>query len=519
MCLILLISPFYVLAQLQQGEFAIGDTNYNEGYSIIQSRDGGYVIAGLTFIPLSGANNFYVVKLDSKGNLQWTQSIGGNGNEEAYAIVETKDGGYAIGGSTNSYGAGGYDMYIVKLDSMGALKWTKTIGGFGSDICYSLVQSKDGGFALTGYTFAFGNGGSDVYIVKLDSTGNLKWTKTVGGANSEQGNSIIQTYDGGYAITGLTRSYGAGNSDVYVVKIDSAGNLLWTKTIGGRGDDIGNSIIQTHDGGYAIAGYTNSFGVGNNDMYIIRLDSLGTLKWTNTFGGAGTEEGNSIIQTWDGGYALGGYTNSYGAGGFDVYLIKLDSSDILQWTKVIGGANSEMGHSLIQTKDKGFGITGITTTFGLGKGDFYFIKLDSSASFCNSINSGGSITRQDSGLVSSGGLISSGATLSSGGTESALGVITNVCNVISTSKNKYSANSYLEIFPNPCSTTLTIDFETPSNLSSIQIMDITGRVLLTDHCLLTTDHYSIDVSALVPGMYFLRINSGSATEVKKFIKE
>ncbi len=155
-------------------------------------------------------------------------------------------------------------------------------------------------------------------------------------------------------------SFGAGLEDVYVIKLDTNGNVEWTKTIGGSLDDWSHSIIQTTDGGYAIAGYTSSFGAGLDDVYVIKLNANGNIEWTKTIGGSGTDYGFSIIQTTDGGYAIAGVTNSFGAGNGDVYVIKLSASGNVEWTKTIGGDSTDFGHSIIQTTDSGYAIAGIT---------------------------------------------------------------------------------------------------------------------------------------------------------------
>ena len=203
------------------------------------------------------------------------KAIGGEKLEGGSSLIQTSDGGYAITGFTFSFGAGGHDIYVVKLDANGKLQWTRTIGGPERDAGFSLIQTSDGGYAITGFTESFGAGGADVYVVKLDAKGNLQWTKTIGGPKDDWGRSLIQTSDGGYAITGFTKSFGAGSGDVYLVKLDANGNLQWTKTIGGPGDEAGPSLIQTSDGGYTIAGATNSFGAGEWDVYVVKLDKNG----------------------------------------------------------------------------------------------------------------------------------------------------------------------------------------------------------------------------------------------------
>jgi hypothetical protein len=393
------------------------------GNSLIQTSDGGYAIAGTTTSFGAGLSDAYLVKLDANGNLQWTKTIGGKDFEDGYSLIQTSDGGYAIAGTTKSFGAGGDDVYVVKLDATGNLQWTKTIGGKKDDVgLMSLIQTSDGGYAIAGATTSFGAGLSDAYLVKLDANGTLQWTKTIGGPGYEIGHSLIQTSDGGYAIAGSTQSFGAGGDDVYVVKLDANGKLQWTKTIGGPKDDWGISLIQTSDGGYAIAGSTQSFGAGNYDVYVVKLDANGNLQWTKTIGGKSWDAGMSLIQTSDGGYAITGYTQSFGAGGEDVYVVKLDANGNLQWTKTIGGENDDRGFSLIQTSDGGYAIAGSTQSFGARGRDVYVIKLDRNGDACcavsqtSQVGSGGRLGSATPSIGSGGKLTSPTPTTSSGGT-------------------------------------------------------------------------------------------------------
>jgi arginine repressor len=266
------------------------------------------------------------VKLDSGGNVQWTKTIGGSGDDRAYSIIQSSDGGYVVAGYTDSFGAGGWDFYVVKLDSSGNVIWTKTIGGGSDDVACSIIQSSDGGYVVAGSTRSFGAGSYDIYVVKLDSGGNVQWTKTIGGSSDDYAYSIIQSSDGGYVVAGRTLSFGAGYSDFYVVKLDSSGNVLWTKTIGGSDFDIAHSITQSSDGGYVVAGWTESFGAGGRDIYVVKLDSSGNVIWTKTIGGSAWDGANSIIQSSDGGYVVAGGTESFGAGSFDFYVVKMDAN-------------------------------------------------------------------------------------------------------------------------------------------------------------------------------------------------
>jgi uncharacterized delta-60 repeat protein len=346
------------------------------GYSIQQTSDGGYVITGKTWRFGAGSSDVFVIKLDSSGNPSWAKTIGGTDYDGGSSIQQTSDGGYVITGSTDSFGED--DVFVIKLDSSGNLSWAKTVGGTENDYGSSIQQTSDGGYVITGYTYSFGAGENDVFVIKLDSSGNLSWAKTIGGKWGDSGNSIHQTSDGGYIITGSTFSLGAGENDVFVIKLDSSGNLSWAKTIGGASYDWSSSIHQTSDGGYVITGYTNSFGAGDWDVFVIKLDSSGNLSWAKTMGGTNYDVGYSIHQTSDGGYIITGYTNSFGAEYNDVFVIKLDSSGNLSWAKTIVRGSPDYGYSIHQTSDGGYIITGSTEFHGSGYGYGFVIKLDSS---------------------------------------------------------------------------------------------------------------------------------------------
>jgi len=411
---------------------AIGGPASEAGNSLIQTSDGGYAITGATISFGAGEADVYAVKLDAKGNLQWTRTIGGPESEAGNSLIQTSDGGYAIAGYTASFGAGRADVYLVKLDAKGNLQWTRTIGGEKDEVGFSLIQTSDGGYAIAGHTKSFSAGDWDVYLVKLDAKGNLQWTRTIGGESDDIGHSLIQTSDGGYAIAGYTISFGAGGEDVYVVKLDAKGNLQWTKTIGGENDEgtllinAPDDIIQTSDGGYAIAGSTESFGAGKADVYLVKLDAKGNLQWTKTIGGENWDVGFSLIQTSDGGYAIAGDTGLPGE--WDIYVVKLDAKGDLQWTKTIDVKNEYFSKpSLIQTSDGGYAIAGHTESLGAGELDVYLVKLDRNGDACcavsqtSQVGSGGTLSSATSSIGSGGTLTSPNPSTSSGGT------LTNQC--------------------------------------------------------------------------------------------
>ena len=364
---------------VNNGQKTFGGTDYDGAYAIQQTEDGGYIVAGYTWSFGAGGADVYVLKLDSAGNLEWQKTFGGSSDDFAYSIQQTADGGYIVAGYTLSFGAGVNDAYVLKLDSAGNLEWQKTFGGSSDDFAYSIQQTSDGGYIVAGNTWSFGAGGADAYVLKLDSAGNLEWQKTFGGSGHDYAYSIQQTTDDGYIVAGYTNSFGAGDDDAYVLKLDSAGTLQWQKVFGGSSDDFAYSIQQTSDGGYIVAGYTWSFGAGSRDVYVLKLDSAGNLEWQKTFGRSNYhgDVAYSIQQTTDDGYIVAGDTYSYGAGSRDAYILKLDSAGTLQWQKVFGGSSDDFAYSIQQTSDGGYIVAGYTWSFGAGSRDVYVLKLDS----------------------------------------------------------------------------------------------------------------------------------------------
>ncbi len=203
--------------------------------------------------------------------------------------------------------------------------FNKTFGGSGGDHAYSIQQTSDGGYILAGDTNSFGAGGCDFWLIKTDANGNTVWDKTFGGSEDDWAHDVQQTSDGGYILAGITYSYGAGDRDAWLIKTDVNGIKQWDKTFGGSGGDGAFSVQQTSDGGYILAGYTNSYGAGNEGFWLIKTDANGIKQWDKTFGGSGSEEAWSVQQTSDGGYILAGGTNSYGTGDYDAWLIKTDA--------------------------------------------------------------------------------------------------------------------------------------------------------------------------------------------------
>jgi len=321
--------------------------------------------------------SFRVVSAEQSGMITWDRTYGGSKDDWVSSLIQTTDGGYAVAGYTKSFGAGEADFWLLKLDKKGNRIWDKTYGGSGYDYASSLVQTSDGGYAVAGSTESRGAGGRDFWLLKLNSQGKLLWNRTYGGSKDDEARSLIQVNDGGYLLAGWTDSYGAGTYDFWLLKLNSQGKLLWDRTFGERGWDEARTIIQTSDGGYTVAGFTWAKGVeDDDDLWLLKLNSQGKLLWDRTFGGSKEDRASSLIQTSDGGYAVAGSTTSKGAGNYDFWLLKLDKQGNQIWDRTFGAGTLDWANSLVQTSDGGYVVAGSTESKGAGGRDFWLLKLN-----------------------------------------------------------------------------------------------------------------------------------------------
>lgn len=353
-----------------------GGNSTDVGLSIAAARDGGYVATGQTNSYGEGNGDMFISKYKEDGTLDWSKTWGGSALDAANAVVATNDGGYVVSGETNSFGAGSSDVYIAKFDKDGALVWNNTWGGTGIDHAHDMVLTSDGGFIVTGETMSFGAGSNDMFIAKYTKDGEFSWSQTWGGAATDKGLSVAITRDGGYVVSGETYSFGAGSNEMFVVKYTANGKVSWNKTWGGSGQDHGHTIVSTVDGGYLVTGMTQSFGIANEDMVIAKYDANGNLSWNKTWGGLNSDWGQSITATNDNGYLVSGYTNSFGAGGEDIFISKYTFNGTLSWSKTWGGASHEECGPVVITTDGGFLIAGRTDSYGSGGLDMFMSKYD-----------------------------------------------------------------------------------------------------------------------------------------------
>jgi len=494
-----------------------GGSGSEDGNPITSTTDGGYVLTGGTGSndgDFSGMNKGYwdifVMKLNSNGDIVWKKTFGGSNWDKGYSITTTNDGGYVLTGKTNSFDGdfggmskGGGDIFVIKLNSSGDIEWKKIFGGIGEDWGWSITTTNDGGYVLTGWTNSDDNhpsgiifGGGDLFIIRLNSDGLILWKRTYGGSSQDIGFSIKTTNDGGYVLTGWTYSndgdfsgMNKGNRDTFVMKLTSVGDIVWKKTFGGSGWEGGGDIYQTTDGGYVLTSISNDSvpnGINQRyqDIFIMKLDSIGDIVWKKTFGGS-NGEGSTITTTNDGGYVLTGFTSSndgdfsgMNKGRYDIFVMKLNSNGEIVWKKTYGGSDDDYGGPVTTTNDGGYVLTGITMSndgdfSGMNKGerDIFVMKLDSNGNLNNT-----------------------------------------------TSINEFGEpTTTLLVHPNPFqnSTTISYKVETPSNVR-IELLNTLGQtieVLREDYTDIGTYQLPLNVSTLSSGMYSVRMRSGSMSEV------
>ncbi|PKL31001.1 hypothetical protein CVV43_04460 [Candidatus Saccharibacteria bacterium HGW-Saccharibacteria-1] len=357
-----------------------GNLADDSGTSLAKTNDGGYIMSGHTKSYGAGGADAFIAKYTADGNLSWSRTWGGAGSDWGLSLIQTSDGGYAMAGKTESYGAGGADAFIAKYTADGNLSWSRTWGGTKSEYSVSLIQTSDSGYAMVGYTNSYGAGVADAFISKFTADGNLSWSRTWGGTDSDYGNKLIQTSDGGYMMSGSTSSYADGSA--FIAKYTVDGNLSWSRTWGDVGKDSSfQSLIQTSDGGYAMAGYTRSYGAGDLDAFIAKYTVDGNLSWSRTWGGTVEDYGASLIRTSDGGFAMSGETGSYGVGYHDAFIAKYTVDGSLLWSRTWGSAGYENASSLIQTIDGGYAVAGVTYIHGHESA--YIAKLTADGSINN----------------------------------------------------------------------------------------------------------------------------------------
>jgi hypothetical protein len=392
-----------------QWQRCYGGSDTEFGSKVLNSSDGGFLMLNRFTTTSNNGDvtttrpypngDIWVVKTNANGQIEWQKCLGGTNADEGWGITETLDGGYAIAGVTYSTNGdvtnapnGEGDFWIIKLNSLGEIQWDKTYGGSKDDNARSITCSQDGGFVVTGFTYSDLNDGDvsgfkgvcDTWVIKINSTGDLEWQKCLGGTNAD-GSWDVVTCDDGYVITGFTYSNDSdvtgnhGAEDIWLVKLDLLGNLVWQKCIGGTGSEMAFSITKNIDGDFLLAGNTNSsngnmtgYYGGGSDAWVAKVDPLGNIIWSKSLGGSGADDFLAVIPTADGNSLFYGYSNSTNGDAIgnvagSSWLVKVDPLGTLIWQKGFGGSGAEIGLDLIETSDGGIALFGYTSS---NDGDF-----------------------------------------------------------------------------------------------------------------------------------------------------
>ncbi|MBX7140760.1 MAG: hypothetical protein K1X63_06725 [Chitinophagales bacterium] len=361
-------------------EKTFGTTGDNFANDVQLTSDGGYILVGTAEFA-GGFGDLLLIKTDANGDTLWTHTIGGSSLDQGNSVIQTSDGGYIIAGATMSYGAGANDAWLVKTDAKGLVTWSKTYGTINNDVAYGVVQTSDGGYVFSGMEKQSGLNGN-AHLVKVDASGNVLWSKTFGSyLRKNFAYTLLQTSDHGFLIGGWENLNLGINDDFCLIKTDSNGTLQWYKSYGDVGHDQNFSVHQTTDGGFVIAGYTFSASV--IDVNVVKVDGSGNLLWTKNVGGTGADYSYAVTSTADGGLVFCGSTLSFGATNAG-YLAKMDGSGNLLWSKTMTGTGWDGFFAIREASDGGFVLAGVKgENYGVS-GSVYFVKTDANGnSGCN----------------------------------------------------------------------------------------------------------------------------------------
>lgn len=443
-----------------------GGSDSDGGRALCETSDGGFLVAGYTYSCGAGWSDVLLVRTDSDGGILWSKTAGGSGWDCGNSIMVLPDGGFVVAGSTTSAGAGGQDAWLAKFDEAGDMIWEKTYGGTGVDAGMSVCAATDGGLLLCGYTESSGAGGNDVFLVRTDSSGDVIWEKTYGGAGPETGDCAIPSSNGGFVVAGSTGSFTA-NRDAFLIEIDQSGEILWSDYYGATGGEGGYdracSLCPLACGGYAMAGESN--GEDNCGAFLVRTDAQGVQVFSECYGGSFYDYGRAVLECSDGGLLVCGSTKDHDTCMNDIYVLKTSPEGAVVWESAFGSpAGSEWGCAVCATSDGGYAVLGQTGSFGAGGYDAWLFKITDPSAGCETAEDG--------------------------------------------------CGSWFDVTPNPASGFISLA-DRPFQSALAQVFDMAGR--LTDSFTINQDDPSLDISDLAGGVYLLRLVSGGNSAGSRFV--
>jgi len=369
------LAALLVLALVSPGsavvwQKTIGGSRMDVACSVVQTRDSGYVVAGYTTSRGAGKKDVWLVKTNALGDTLWTRTYGGANDDVGWSVAQTRDGGYYIAGETYSFGAGFNDLYIIKTDASGNPTWTKFYGGYAFEAGYSVAETQDNGCIVAGYTLATGI--AQGYLVRTTSLGDTLWTTAYGGGYGDYAYCVRQTFEDAFIATG-SHETPSGNIEIYLVRVNQVGDLVWAQGHLSSDNSAGRSV-ELASGGYLVTGFSGP--IGNEDIKLFKTDTAGQTSAYYTYQGPGTDMAFDARLLSDNGCIIAGKTNSFGAGGSDAYMIRVNSAFDTLWTHTYGGPRDEQGNSVSPTFDGGFIVAGSTRSFGVESTDVFLIKTD-----------------------------------------------------------------------------------------------------------------------------------------------
>jgi len=347
--------------------------------AVALAPNGDIIVAGYTTSFGAGGNDIWVLRLDENGNIKWQKTYGGSDDDGVNAVALAPNGDIILAGETWSFGAGTPDhsnAWVLRLDGEGNVKWQKTYGGSGDDGVNAVALAPNGDIIVAGYTTSFGAGGNDFWVLRLDANGNVKWQKTYGGGGDDGATSIAIAPNGDIIVAGYTTSFGAGGNDIWVLRLDENGNIKWQKTYGGSTLDEAYAVALAPNGDVIVAGHTYSFGAGYEGVWVLRLDENGNIKWQKTYEGDNNDGANALAIAPNGDIIVAGYTWSFGAGWEDFWVLRLDENGNIKWQKTYGGSNIDVARAIALAPNGDIIVAGYTTSFGAGGFDFWVLRLD-----------------------------------------------------------------------------------------------------------------------------------------------
>jgi hypothetical protein len=405
----------------------IGGSGEETGQAIIKTLDGGYAVLGFTNSTdgdvqekSSSVNDYWLLKLDTNGSLEWSKTYGGSKDDRGQSLAQTTDGGYVLTGyamsddGDGSVNNGFHDNWVLKVDGSGTILWEKSFGFSGHDHSYDIIEAQDGGYFFTGFldiTSARSDGNTEkassltrhgvgeFWGTKIDKQGALQWRGYFGGTNNDRAHAVVQAEDGGFVMAGFSESNDfditdtQGSYDFWMVNVDAKGNMLWERSFGGSGIDIAHDIAKTTDGGYVIAGNTFSLDGdisqpnGESDFWLIKVDNTGSLVWEQTYGGSGFDAAQAVITSKDGGYFVVGNSKSVDAdasinyGENDLWIVKTDAAGSIIWQKPFGGSGLDFAFDIVENENGSVLVVGETSSTDFqgstskGKSDIVLIKV------------------------------------------------------------------------------------------------------------------------------------------------